>query len=148
MNRESQGLFELGLNAFKRGNFLEALKFFERSIKTDPDNPVCQSYIGVCIAYERGAVVQGIKMCEQALKKEPQITDSYCNLGKVYLRSGNNFKAIEVFREGLRIDRENREIIQELQALGLRKKLIVSFLSRNNVVNKYLGMFLSRTGLR
>jgi tetratricopeptide (TPR) repeat protein len=145
---DAKDLFDSGRGAFKQGNTLEALKYFEMSIKVDPDNPVCTSYIGVCIASERGQVTEALKLCQEALKKAPQESDTYVNLGRVFQRSGQKKEAVKVLRDGLKIDGNNPELIYELQALGMRKRLILSFLPRNNVLNKYLGMFLNRMGLR
>jgi tetratricopeptide (TPR) repeat protein len=141
-------LFNKGREAFKLGKILEALAFFEKSLKIEPENPICQSFLGVCIAYERGQIAEAKNLCEEALKKDPHKIENYLNLGRVYLIAGLKLRAIEIFRKGLKIDNKNPEIIAELQALGLRKRPVISSLSRDHFLNKYLGIILSRLGFR
>ena len=93
-------------------------------------------------------IKDAISLCERALQVESQNVESYLNLGKVYLRAGLKIKAVETFRRGLKIDSENPEIIAELQLLGIRKKSVIPSLPRDNFLNKYLGIILSRLGLR
>ncbi|MEF9426925.1 MAG: tetratricopeptide repeat protein [Candidatus Mariimomonas ferrooxydans] len=82
------------------------------------------------------------------MKTEPKMIEGYLNLGRVYLRAGLKDRAVEVFREGLKIDNKNTEIIEELKALGLRKGVVIPSFLRKNVLNKYLGIIFSRLGLR
>jgi tetratricopeptide (TPR) repeat protein len=145
---ETEKLYRKGLNAIKNGNTLEALASFEKAFKLEPEKPRILSFLGLCIAYERGVVKEAISLCEKALQTEPQAVEHYLNLGKVYLKAGIKVKAIEILREGLKIDNKNPEIIAELQALGLRKKPVIPSLSRDNFINKYLGIILSKLGLR
>lgn len=41
-----------------------------------------------------------------------------------------------------------KAVHRELDKLGLRKPPVIPFLSRGNPINKYLGIILSRMGLR
>ena len=148
MSSEAEELYNKGQEAFKSGKTLEALAFGEKAFNREPENAEYQSFLGVCIAYERGAIKEGINLCERALQAAPKKVKNYLNLGRVYLRAGLKQKAIEVFRRGLKVDNKNPEIIAELQALGLRKKNVFPSLPREHFLNKYLGIVLSRIGLR
>lgn len=121
---------------------------FEKAFSIKAEDPRFQSYLGLCIAYERGKIKDAISLCERALQVESQNVENYLNLGKVYLRAGLKTKAIETFRKGLKIDSQNPDIIAELQLLGLRKKPVIPYLPRNNFLNKYLGIILNRLGFR
>lgn len=121
---------------------------FEKAFSIKAEDPRFQSYLGLCIAYERGKIKDAISLCERALQVESQNVENYLNLGKVYLRAGLKIKAIETFRKGLKIDSKNPDIIAELQLLGLRKKPVIPYLPRNNFLNKYLGIILNRLGFR
>ena len=121
---------------------------FEKAFSIKAEDPRFQSYLGLCIAYERGKIKDAISLCERALQVESQNIENYLNLGKVYLRAGLKIKAIETFRKGLNIDSKNPDIIAELQLLGLRKKPVIPYLPRDNFLNKYLGIILSRLGFR
>jgi len=58
-----------------------------------------------------------------------------------------NEEAVNIFRQGLHYE-ENQHIADELNKIGTRKPLIIPFLKRSNVINKYLGIILSRLKLR
>ncbi|HDH01114.1 MAG TPA: hypothetical protein ENG80_04830 [Nitrospirae bacterium] len=147
MPEEAEELYDSAQDAYKAGGSLKALALCEKALNIDPDNPKYRSFHGVCIAYERGAVKEAISLCRKTLKEEPQKTYNHLNLGRVYLRCGLRLKATEIFREGLKIEK-NPEIIAELQTLGLRKKPVIPSLPRDHFLNKYLGLILSRLGLR
>ncbi len=131
----------------KIGKTLEALALFEKAFTLEPENPKLQSFLGFCIACERGKIKEAIGLCERALQADSQNIENYLNLGRVYLRAGLKTKAIETFRKGLEVDK-NPEIMAELQVLGTRKKPVFPFLPRSHFLNKYLGLILSRLGLR
>jgi tetratricopeptide (TPR) repeat protein len=145
---EAEELYNKGREAFKDGKTLEALALCEKACNMEPENPKYQSFLGLCIAYERGKIKEAISLCERALQVEPQKVENYLNLGRVYLIAGLKLRAIELFRKGLKIDNKNPEIIAELQALGLRKRPVISSLSRDHFLNKYLGIILSMLRFR
>lgn len=143
---EAEKEFSRGLKALQEGNSLAALTFFEKAAGAAP-TPLCLSYLGFCIAKERGQVQKGIQFCREALGKEPENPLHYLNLGKIFLTAGNKQEAIRTFREGL-AHGLNQEITDLLNAIGTRKQPVILALSRNNPINKYLGKLLSKLGLR
>lgn len=145
---KAQELFQQGRELLKLGERLKALGFFERAHEIDPDNARFLSYLGMCIAYERRLKREALRLCKWALKEDPKNPEQYLNLGKVYLVFGCHSDAIVIFRKGMRIDNDNPEIITELQAMGIRKKPVIPFLSRGHFLNKYIGIALARIGLR
>ena len=44
-----------------------------------------ESYLGYCIARERGQVREAVRLCQSALNAEPNNPAHYLNLGRVYL---------------------------------------------------------------
>lgn len=138
--------FERALEALSGGLTLAALVHLEKSLHLQ-DNPSLYSYLGYCIAKERGLVKKGIELCQDSLLQEPEEPVHFLNLGKIHLVSGNKEEALRVFRQGLEKG-ENEEIQRMLTRIGTRKAPVISFLPRNNPLNRYLGMLLSRIGLR
>lgn len=143
---ETDKEFHRGLRALQQGNSVAALTFFERAFVLGA-SPVYSSYLGYCVAKERGQFKKGMLLCREALEKEPDSTVHYLNLGRVHLVAGNKQEAIRVFREGLARG-PNQEIAAQLNAIGTRKPPVIASLSRNNLINKYLGKMLSRLGFR
>ena len=143
---EAEKEFARGLRLIEEGNSLAALTFFERAFVLGT-RPVYFSYLGFCIAKERGQIKKGTHLCEEALTQEPDNTTHYLNLGKVHLVAGNKQEAIKVLRESM-THGANQEILALLDKIGTRKPPVIASLGRNHPLNKYLGILLSKLGLR
>lgn len=143
---EAENLFKKGVEAINNGDMVSALAFFERVTSID-STPVNRSYLAFCIARERGQFKKAISMCEEAMKEEPENSVHYLNLGRVYLLSGQRTDAMQILREGLHHE-ENKDIVDELIKLGMRKPPVIPFFERDNLLNKYLGIVFTRLGLR
>ena len=146
IDTDPKKLFAKGIDAINSGDMVSALAFFERVTQLD-NNPTNRSYLAFCIARERGQFKKAITMCEEAMKEEPENTLHYLNLGRVYILSGQRTDAMKIFREGLHHG-ENKDIVNELIKLGMRKPPVIPFFERENLLNKYLGIILTRLGLR
>jgi tetratricopeptide (TPR) repeat protein len=148
LSDEAREQYQKGLKAIEQGKILEALALVEKALIKEPENPRYQSLFGLCISKERGQITEAIDICERSLKAEPDFIEHYIYLGQVYKRAGLSRDAIDVIRKGLKIDRKHPGLIAEIETFGLRKNPVISYLSRNNVLNKYLGIIFSRLGFR
>lgn len=144
--KEPETLFTKGIKAIDGGDILSALVFFEKATAIE-DTPINSSYLAFCIAKERGQLKKAISMCEKAIKEEPNNSTLYLNLGRIYYIADQRVEALQAFRDGLAHE-QNRQIIDELIRLGIRKPPVIPFLKRSNPINKYLGIILTRLGLR
>jgi tetratricopeptide (TPR) repeat protein len=142
----AEELFERGRNLLKDGNTLSALACFERSFSVR-ELPGIKSYIGVCAALERGQINDALVLCAEAISEEPENPVHYLHMGRVYLKAGIRSEAIAAMRKGLSFA-DNEEIRSLLDNLGTRKKPVIPFLPRNNLLNKYAGILLRRLRLR
>ncbi len=125
------------------------------ALKRYPKNPLIVSYHGVLLSMVDKKHLSAIDACRKALvlfKAEDNYSASmvyphlYLNLGKAYLGARKKKEAVEAFRKGIKYERSNPELKQELQRLGMRKAPPVPFLSRSNPINKYLGILLNKPG--
>lgn len=150
MKPRSQGTgaleFERARRALSMGNSVAALASLERALGLE-DNPAWYSYLGYCIARERGQVSRGVELCMTSIARDPDASEHYLNLGKVHLVTGDRTAAIRALREGMARG-GSAEIVEQLTALGQRKPPVFRFLARSNPLNRYLGIFLNRIGLR
>jgi Flp pilus assembly protein TadD len=144
---EPEQLFANGVKAADKGNWVAALACFEKVVKSG-GNPAGSSYLAVCIARERGQFNKADMLCKEALDIEPENPVHYLNLGRIFLLQGRKKEAIQAFREGLRRGGVEQRIIEELNRLGTRKGPVISFLKRDNPINKYLGILLTKLRLR
>lgn len=138
--------FQRALQELREENVLAALACLERALKIW-DDPGWYSCLGFCIAKERGHITHGLELCHQAIEHEPENPVHYLYLSKVQLLAGHKVEALQALRHGM--SKGNCPDIQRLLvAIGTRKPSVVPFLSRNNPLNKYLGIILTRLGLR
>ena len=68
----------------------------------------------------------------------------YVNLARVYREAGNRKGALTALKKGLRFEPEDKAIHEMLIELGARKRQIIPFLKRSNVLNRMLGIFFRR----
>jgi tetratricopeptide (TPR) repeat protein len=142
----AQELFEKGRALLKENNTLAALSCFEKAYG-NARLPAIESYLGLCLAVERGQIKDGIALCLEAIEKDAENSFHYLNLGKIYLREKKRAEAIDLFRKGLAFG-DNAEIRQMLDSLGTRKRPLFPFLSRNHFMNKFSGKLLRLLRLR
>ncbi|MBU5636339.1 tetratricopeptide repeat protein [Geomonas sp. Red69] len=143
---DAEKLLSRALAAFSSGEYQAALAQLERALKLQ-DNPLLHSYLGLCIAKERGQVKKGRELCLASLDLEPENPAHYLNLARVHQAAGDKLLAIDVLRKGMSVGGSD-EIKALLATLGTRKPPPLSFLSRDHILNKWLGIALSRVGLR
>jgi predicted Zn-dependent protease len=143
---EGARLFGRAVDALAAGETPSALAFLERALKLR-DNACWYSYLGYCIAKERGQVKKGSELCATSLELDPENPAHYLNQAKVYLVAGNKTEALRVLRTGTSLG-GNQEIMALLEEIGTRKPPVFSFLSRDNPINKLVGLILERLGLR
>jgi tetratricopeptide (TPR) repeat protein len=142
----AEELFEKGKAFLKENNTLAALSCFEKASEKEK-LPGIQSYLGLCLAMERGQVTEGIALCHEAMEVDPANPAHYLHLGRIHLREKRRAEAIEIFRKGLSFE-DNEDIRQMLDNLGTRKKPFFPFLSRKHLLNKYSGILLRLLRLR
>lgn len=143
-------IFRKGLSFLKEDNTLAALACFEKAYEMRK-TPEIQSYFAFCISVERGQIGEAVRLCEESLATQPDNPSHYLNLGRIYLHAKRKEDALTALRAGAGRDltgSEAAEIKLLLEKLGSRKKPLFPFLARGHFLNRYLGLLLSRIGLR
>ncbi|HEY6838951.1 MAG TPA: tetratricopeptide repeat protein [Geobacteraceae bacterium] len=143
---ESASFFDKGVEALQHNHLFLARVCFEQAALGEK-TPAVSSYLALCRAKTRGEYDVAMAMVEEALALEPRNAVHYLNLGRIQLMAGNKPQALDTFRRGARFDRSG-EIGRELERLGVRKRPVFPFLARSNPLNRYVGLFLARIGLR
>ena len=140
-------LFEKGEELLRRGERLAALASFEKSIQLDGTNHKCRSYLALLSATQRGQIENAIKTSRDILEQAPAEPLVYLNMGRLYLLAERKQDAVDALRKGASIEKLP-EIQQLLESMGLRRKPVVPFLSRQNSINKVLGILFKKLHLR
>lgn len=149
MEEEPQKLFEKGVSLLKRGYPGDAVDHLEKAMEKGLRSSACYSWLGLAYARSgRQIISKAEELCLKAIKMDFVWPQYYLNLAEVYVIWGKKEKAIKTLEEGLKIDRDNIDILNAFEELGIRKRPAIPFLSRSNPLNKYLGKFLSKLGLR
>jgi len=148
--RPSENAFNKGLAAVCRKEYLEALAYFEASMQlgrgAGMEPPMKYlSYYGLCLAMVSNRVDEAREICETALEAEFYNPDLYLNLGCVYLRAGDRARAFDTLVRGLHLNPRHSGLVRQVRRLGIRRRPVLSFLGRNNAVNRLLGKL--RSGL-
>ena len=139
-------LIENGIAYLNDNNRLAALACFDKAF-INGKSPELLSYLSYCIATERGQIYEALKLCNNALSQEPDNPVHYLNLGRIYLHAGKKEEALLILRKGLSFG-DNQTIRSILEKIGTRGKPVFPFISRNNFLNKYVGILLHRLKLR
>lgn len=135
----------------RRGNGKTALSTLREAIEKFPGDPYLLSYYGCLIAVIENNTKEGIKICEDAIRYFKISTPFgseffypvfYLNLGRAYLKAKKKKLAVQAFKEGLKSDPENKDLLWEMKKIGVRAKPPLPFLARSNPINKYIGMLL------
>ena len=69
----------------------------------------------------------------------------YLNLGRACLKANKKKAAMEAFKNGLKTDPENRDLLWEIKKMGTRKNPPLPFLTRGNPINQYIGKMLYKS---
>jgi hypothetical protein len=161
---EEFGTLNVAIEAIDRGQTLQGLLTLEHTPGARA-LPLARSYLAYCMAKERGQIRHAVGLCHEALAADPSHPAHYLNLGRVLLVAGDKQRAIATFWRGISRNsgpehtsarnwprsgrrREHDLIMDELRRLGIRKPPPFRALRRDHPINKYLGVFLSRIGLR
>jgi len=139
-------LIESGIACLNDNNRLAALACFDKAFIIGK-SPELLSYLSYCIATERGQIYEALKLCNNALSQEPDNPVHYLNLGRIYLHAGKKEEALLILRKGLSFG-DNQTIRSILEKIGTRGKPVFPFISRNNFLNKYVGILLHRLKLK
>jgi tetratricopeptide (TPR) repeat protein len=150
--------------AIDRGDTLQGLIALEHA-PTLRTIPVVNSYLAYCMSKERGQHREALKLCEAAIKQEPQNPAHYLNLGRIYLITGHKAKAVTTFRSGLAKEvsgdgntsaespaemqaRHQALILAEMRRMGIRKRAPFPSLPRSHPLNRVFGRVLTRLAFR
>ena len=149
LEEEPQKLFEKGLAMLKRGYPSDAVDFLEEAMRKGLKGSACYSWLGLAYARSgRQIISKAEELCLKAIKMDFYWPQYYLNLSEVYLIWGKKDKAIRALEAGLKIDKNNDAILNELHRMGIRRNPVIPSLSRTNPINKYLGKILFTLGLR
>ncbi|MEJ5378228.1 MAG: tetratricopeptide repeat protein [bacterium] len=142
---ESRALYLQGISWWNKRRFDNALVCFQKAHELAPENPFIMSYLGLA-RIKMKAVAEGLELCQQAAKKRPFNEDLLYNLGVAYQMAGNRQEARKTFLLGAKGCHDTQRFLSALKEMGVRRKPLIPFLSRDNILNRWLGKVTYKPG--
>lgn len=127
----------------RRGGWREGLpalaRIAEQEVRPGALPALVYSYLGYGIALRQQRLSEGLKLCQHAVKMEFYQAENYLNLARTQVLAGHRRAAVRAVADGLKIEADNEQLLELQHELGLRKRPVLSFLSRSNPINWLLG---------
>ncbi|MBW6508617.1 MAG: hypothetical protein K0A94_03630 [Desulfuromonadales bacterium] len=143
---ELNDLLNKGREAVEKGYIPSAQVFFSQ-VAEQHNIPEVRSYLAYCLAKSQGRTQVAAKTCIESIRREPDNPTHYLLLGRIHLLTDDKDKAVQVLRQGAKINKDPR-LLNEINKMGLRKPPVMTGLKRNHPLNRFLGKLLARLGLR
>jgi tetratricopeptide (TPR) repeat protein len=154
VSQNADELFRQALTALENKQYQQAIKMIQSAIELDRQEssgggPKMKylSYLGLALNLSQGRSEEGLKLCEQAARREFFDADLFCNLGIAHLRNRQKKPAFEAFRKGLALKPGHRRIREEMNRVERRNVPVFRGLPRNHALNIHFGKLRYRLRL-
>lgn len=141
---ESNVLFNRAIEMLNRNRAGAARKHLEMALQICPQHPAYLSVYGLCVAIDSEDYDSARRICEKAVKMNPDDPLNRVNLGKVFRLKGDNGSAYDEFLAAWQLDKLHPAPAAELTRMGIRRPPVIRFLPRSHWANVYLGRFRSQ----
>ncbi|XP_047173900.1 hsp70-Hsp90 organizing protein 3-like [Vigna umbellata] len=105
---------EKGNEFFKQQKYPEAVKHYSESIRRNPKDPRAYSNRAACYT-KLAALPEGLKDAEKCIELDPTFVKGYTRKGAVQYFMKEYDKALETYREGLKYDANNQELLEGIR---------------------------------
>ncbi|MCI0657500.1 MAG: hypothetical protein L0170_10585 [Acidobacteria bacterium] len=154
-SQSSEELFQRGLNYLEHKQYQQSIKLIQAAMEQEKAEGGANkgtsmrhlSFLGLALVLSNGRSGEGLKLCEQATKRDFFDADIFCNLGIAYMRSRQKGPAFEAFRKGLALMPRHRRILEELSRVERRESRVFRGLARDHFLNYSFGVLRHRLRL-
>jgi Flp pilus assembly protein TadD len=136
--------FKQGVAMLKNGYAQNALAPLRRAFESEKRNPYYLSFLGLAIARAERKWDQASELCEIAVQLKRQEVQFHLNLAEVYQLAGRRTKAMEALDSALELFSNDQRLKRARSRIEKRRSPVLSFLDRDNVLNKQLGKLRHR----
>ena len=136
--------FKEGVSLLKNGYAQRALGRLRRAFECERRNPYYLSFLGLCIARAERKWDQASELCEIAVQLKRSEAQFHLNLAEVYQLAGRRSRAIDALDAALELFNDDQRLKRARGRIEKRSAPVLSFLDRNNVLNKQLGKWRHR----
>lgn len=136
--------YEEGRTAFAARDLETAHRAFERAHRRDSRDPRFMSWYGLTLVLVEKNSLLGIELCDQALRAVGPDPELLLNLARVHLALNQRERAVRAILRGLEAFPDHPGLIAARDGIGIRRPPVISFLSRDNPLNRILGRLRHR----
>lgn len=140
---EARAFLDQAFERMQRGQFEAAIGDLRAALRTEPQNPVVLSQLGVCLA-QIGRFTDGIEACKAAVRLAPNDTLCRVNLGRAFKLRGDKAAAHRAFAQAWQDNKGHPAPAVELARMGVRRSPVLTFLPRSHWCNVLLGRMRTR----
>ena len=139
--------FVQGQRYFRQGDLNSALACFKSAHQSTATAHVYahlyMSYLGLTQVMLND--VSGLNLCRRAAQEEAHRGEVFENLVRAELKLGHRKQACDALRRGQRLDKGNAGLRALREEMGMRRSPCLSFLDRDNPLNRILGRLTYRS---
>lgn len=136
--------FKEGVAMLKNGYAQTALAPLRRAFECEKRNPYYLSFLGLAIARGERKWDRAAELCETAVQLKRLEVQFHLNLAEVYQLAGRRTKSMDALDAALELFRNDQRLKRARSRIEKRRSPVLSFLDRNNVLNRQLGKLRHR----
>jgi Flp pilus assembly protein TadD len=136
--------FKEGVAMLKNGYAQTALAPLRRAFECEKRNPYYLSFLGLAIARGERKWDRAAELCEIAVQLKRLEVQFHLNLAEVYQLAGRRTKSMDALDAALELFRNDQRLKRARSRIEKRRAPVLSFLDRNNVLNRQLGKLRHR----
>jgi tetratricopeptide (TPR) repeat protein len=136
--------FKEGVALLKNGYPQRALVRLRSAFNFEQRNPYYLSFLGLAIARAERKWDRSSELCEIAVQLKRSEVQFHLNLAEVYQLAGRRSKAIDTLDAALEVFNDDERLKRARGRVEKRSTPVLSFLDRDNVLNKHLGKWRYR----
>jgi Flp pilus assembly protein TadD len=136
--------FKEGVALLKNGYPQMALLRLRRAFECEKRNPYYLSFLGLSVARAERRWDQALEFCETAVHLRRQEAQFRLNLAEVYELAGKRIQAIDTLDAALEVFGNDKRLNRARSRMEKRRSPVLSFLNRDNVLNRHLGKLRHR----
>ena len=133
--------FKNGIDYLNARSFSQAAECFQLAFesvsKSHKYSNTYASYFGISKLMHGD--VSAIKLCRMAVCNEWKNADVFLNLARAELFCENRLNTVVAIEKGFDVDRYHIGLSMLHNKLGVRRRSVIPFLPRNNLINKFIG---------
>ena len=140
----ARAAWDEGVAAFGASDLAGAHAAFERAHRRTPRDAIYMSWYGVTLVLVEKNSNLGVSLIDQALRLAGPSPELLLNSARVHLALNQRERAVRAVARGLELWPEEPRLVAARAAMGARSAPVLSFLSRNNPLNRVLGRLRHR----